>query len=231
MLFCERFPRRQTLSDTFTKVTGRTESTLDQAVADLQSTSSTASSVTAIPGDVTQEGDVFHLFQTIQQEFGRCDVLVNNAGAARGGPPADLTLQDFQYVLNVNVTGPFLCARHALKMMNEGGRIINIGSLSAKSPRPHSLPYTTSKFALLGMTQALALDARQQGVAVSIIHPGNVRTNLLSEEEAALRDKTEGFIQPEDVADCVAQMCRMPLTANVLEMTVLPTRQPFQGRG
>jgi NAD(P)-dependent dehydrogenase (short-subunit alcohol dehydrogenase family) len=183
--------------------------------------------------DVTQEDSVTQMFLDLDQQCGGIDLLVNNAGVAVGGETENLSREDFSWVLNVNVIGPFLCSREALKRMKkkQRGRIINIGSISAMSPRPHSAPYTTSKFALQGLTQSLALDARPYNVAVGIIHPGNVLSALIRPEEAARREEEEGFLQPDDVANCVLTMASLPYSANVLEMTVMPTRQPLVGRG
>ena len=154
-------------------------------------------------------------------------------GTMAPGPTVDLTADDMQRVLSVNVIGPFLCAREAMKRMmkKDGGRIINIGSISSSSPRPDSATYTTSKFAIQGLSQSLALDGRNYNIAVGSIHPGNVVSELLSPEVIAEREATEGFIQPEDVANCVLTMAGLPYSANVLDLTVIPTRQPFVGRG
>ena len=144
-----------------------------------------------------------------------------------------LTAADFEKVMSVNVIGPFLCSREAVKRMKAGqagGRIVNIGSLSAISPRPDSAPYTTSKFALLGLTQSLAVDCRAHNIAVGIIHPGNVISELLTEEMVKERED-EGFMVADHVADGVVQMASMPCSTNILEMTILPTRQPMVGRG
>jgi NAD(P)-dependent dehydrogenase (short-subunit alcohol dehydrogenase family) len=136
-------------------------------------------------------------------------------------------------VLSVNVLGPFLCAREAMKRMKTAGsgRIINISSISSMSPRPHSVTYTTSKHALQGLSRSLALDGRPYGIAVGAIHPGNVVSELLDPKVIAEREATEGFIQPEDVAACVLTMASLPYSANILDLTVLPTKQPFVGRG
>merc|ERR1719162_641187 len=142
-------------------------------------------------------------------------------------------------VLGVNVVGAFVCAREAMKRMKQKdnsdgggrGRIINIGSISAFSPRPNSTAYTTSKFAITGLTKSLALDGREHGIAVGTIHPGNVVSELLSPEDVEVRGRTEGFLRPEDVAQCVLTMVQLPYTANVLELTVIPTTQPLVGRG
>jgi len=154
-------------------------------------------------------------------------------GIQAPGAATDLSGSAMEKVLQVNVLGPFLCAREAMNQMmtTGGGRILQIGSLSATSPRPNSVAYTTSKFALEGLTKSLALEGRCHKIAVGIIHPGNVVSALLSKEEIALRSEEEGFLLPEDVARCVLTMANLPYSANVLEMTVLPTRQPFVGRG
>jgi NAD(P)-dependent dehydrogenase (short-subunit alcohol dehydrogenase family) len=193
-----------------------------------------SSRIECIACDVTQEESVVALFRTIENLNKRVDILINNAGINVPGATIDLSADDFNRVMLVYVTGPFLCAREAMKRMIEEkreGRIINIGSLSASSPRPDSCPYSTSKFALLGLTRSLALDGRAHGITAGIIHPGNVRSELLSDEVIQEREQAEGFIDPQDIANCVVAMLKLPLSASVLEMTVLPSRQPFVGRG
>jgi NAD(P)-dependent dehydrogenase (short-subunit alcohol dehydrogenase family) len=126
--------------------------------------------------DVTREEQVYRLFDKVQGTYGRLDILVNNAGVAAHKPIEDITLGYWQEVLDVNLTAAFLCSREAIKVMKgqvpQGGRIINIGSVSAKTPRPDSLPYTATKFALQGMTHQLTMDGRKYGVVASILHPG-----------------------------------------------------------
>jgi len=197
--------------------------------------------VHVIVSDVAKEDSVLELFSQIDTLCsGRVDLLVNNAGINVKGATQDLKASDMEKVLGVNVVGAFLCAREAMKRMannnakeikDGGGRIINIGSISATSPRPDSAAYTTSKFALQGLTQSLALDGRSKGVSVGIIHPGNVVSDLLSPEDVEVRGRTEGFLHAEDVAQCVLTMAALPHSANVLELTVIPTTQPFLGRG
>lgn len=184
--------------------------------------------------DVSIEADVVALFQSIEKDHSiEKLLLVNNAGTFVPGSTVDTSGKDFDLVMQVNVTGAFLCAREALKRMipNQGGRIINIGSISAIAPRPNSCSYTTSKFALLGMTKSLALDARPHNVAVGIIHPGNVRSALWPPDAVSNAETKEGFQSARDVAQCVLAMATLPYSVNVLEMTVLPTRQPLIGRG
>lgn len=216
-------------------IIGRNLDRLQQAAASIKTDVPSASPVKCIPCDVTVEENVVDLFKAIKSTHDNngIDLLVNNAGTAVDGATVNLSAHDFERVMRVNVTGPFLCAREAMKQMiqrGNGGRIINIGSLSAISPRPHSAPYTTSKFALAGLSQSLALDGRPYNIAVGIIHPGNVESELLSEETIAER-QLEGFLKPKQVADSVVAMANMPPSANVLEMTIMPTPQPLVGRG
>lgn len=225
-------------------ITGRNLQRLQEAAADLTDSNSSsdnddpnnssAGTLKTYVGDVCKEADVCDLFDIAIKTHGGVDLLINNAGTAIPGKITDLSVQDFDKVMQVNVTGPFICAREAIKRMKargKGGRIINIGSISAQSPRPDGAPYTTSKFALLGLTYSLALDCREHDIAVGIIHPGNVMSGLLTPEIIAERERTEGFMEAEDVASCVLTMSSLPYHANVLEMTVIPTKQPLIGRG
>lgn len=216
-------------------ITGRSQERLDAAVTDLKSgNNANHGDIHAFRGDVLNEDDVSHMVQEAERLHGSLDLLINNAGTVIPGPTHEMSVEDFDYVMRVNVTGPFLCSKVAINTMKsrgKGGRIINIGSLSASSPRPNQAPYTTSKFALLGLTNSLALDCRQDNIAVGIIHPGNVMSNLLTPEEIESRGAVEGFITPEAVANSVRAMASLPYDANVLEMTILPTKQPFLGRG
>jgi len=210
----------------------RNETKLRQACESIQKQESvSASRIDYTVCDITDEASVVSMFE--QQPF--INILINNAGINPQGSATELSLEDFQKALQVNVAGPLLCSREAMKRMQKsipkGGRIINIGSLSAVSPRPNGCAYTTSKFALQGLTQSLALDGRPHGIAVGIIHPGNVESELLSEEVIRERRAGEGFLQADQIADCVLTMASLPPSANVLEMTVLPTKQPFVGRG
>jgi len=184
-----------------------------------------------VPVDVTAEDAVVGLFQQALEAFDRIDILVNNAGVSKGAPTDELSLEVWQQVIDVNLTAAFLCSREALKIMKtrRSGRIINIGSVSAKVPRVHSAAYTTSKFGLEGLTRSLALDAREFGIAVSILHPGNTATPIWTGREEMARQ--EGVMSPDDLARVAVTIAALPPEINLLESLVLPVSMPFVGRG
>ena len=194
-----------------------------------------AGSVVAIPTDVTDEEQMVSLFAKTMDRFGRLDILVSNAGAFDGAPIEDLTMEQWQRVLQVNVTGPFLGAREAFKIMKKqgGGRIINIGSISAQRPRHSSSPYSTSKYAVTGLTHSLALEGRDYGIAVSVLHPGNVMVERRADGKSATgRDEgVEPMIATDDMARAALLMATLPSDVNMLEAIVLPLGQDYLGRG
>jgi NAD(P)-dependent dehydrogenase (short-subunit alcohol dehydrogenase family) len=194
-----------------------------------------------VSADVTQPESVSQLFERTHQAFGRLDVLFNNAG--RGGPPVpleDVTFEQWQGVVSVNLTGMFLCTQAAFKLMRDqtprGGRIINNGSISAYTPRVSSAPYTATKHAVLGLTKSTALDGRKYDIACGQIDIGNAATDLTER-------MTRGMPQPdgsivaeprmdvEHVANSIVHMANLPLDANILVMTIMATKMPYVGRG
>ncbi len=195
----------------------------------------------AVPTDVSNPESVRALFAKIQEVFGRLDLLFNNAGVSSPPVPMeDLTYEQWTAVVAVNLTGAFLCAQEAIKIMKaqqpRGGRIINNGSISAHAPRPHSAPYTATKHAITGLTKCLSLDGRQYDIACGQIDIGNAATEL-SERMAQGVPQANGSTMPEPrfdvqhVADAVLYMASLPLDANVQFMTVMATKMPFVGRG
>lgn len=188
-------------------------------------------SVAVVPTDVTDEAGVVALFTQTIDRFGQLDILVNNAGVFDGGPLEEVSLQAWQHVLAVNLTGPFLCSREAIKIMKrqKSGRIINIGSISAQVPRLNSAPYTTSKHGLVGLTKATALEGRDYGVVVSCLHPGNVATERRAAGDDPADD--EPMMTPDELAAAVVTMAALPAHVNMLEAVVLPVTQQYLGRG
>jgi NAD(P)-dependent dehydrogenase (short-subunit alcohol dehydrogenase family) len=187
--------------------------------------------VLAMPTDVADEEQVQALFQAAMERFERLDLLVNNAGAFDGGPLDQLSLEAWQHVIDVNLTGPFLCTREALRIMKPrgGGRIINIGSISAQRVRPNAAPYGASKHGLWGLTQATALEGREYGVTCGCLHPGNVRVERRS--DSSRRSDEEPMMEVEDIAQAAVLMATLPASVNMLEAIVLPMGQLYVGRG
>ena len=184
-----------------------------------------------VPTDVTREEEVIRLFETTMREFGRVDVLVNNSGVFDGGPLEELSLETWRKVVDVNLTGPFLCSREAMKIMKRqgGGRIINIGSISAQMPRDNSLPYTTTKHGLVGMTKSTALEGRPFGVAASCLHPGNVLTERRAASDAPADE--EPMMSTDEVAKAALTMAALDPKVNMLQAILLPVDQLYVGRG
>lgn len=208
---------------------GRRKENLETVASNIVKSGGTA---LCVPTDISVESEVINLFEQATKRFGDIDILVNNAGVAANGAFDALTLEKWLGVLSVNLTGAFLCSREAFKKMKEkrSGRIINIGSTSAKVPRAQSAAYTTTKFGLEGLTRSLALDGREFGIAVSIVHPGNTESQIWGDFENEIREK-EGLMAGSDLARVVLLMASLPSDINILESLVLPLSMPFLGRG
>ena len=194
-----------------------------------------------VPSDVADPASVNALFSRTREAFGRLDVLFNNAGI--GAPPVpldELPIETWRQVVDVNLTGVFLCCREAMRLMKaqepKGGRIINNGSLSAHMPRPLSAPYTATKHAITGLTRSIALDGRGQRIACSQIDIGNAATPM-TEPMAQGARQPDGSVRPEPrmdvahVASAVLMMANLPLESNVLFLTIKATEMPYEGRG
>lgn len=184
----------------------------------------------AIPTDVTDEQAVDALFRAAVDRFGRVDVLVNNAGIADSTAADELALSRWREVMDINLTAAFLCARSAIPIMKRQGhgRIINVGSISSRVPRPHSPAYTASKWGLDGLTRALAIDLRDHNIAVSIMHPGIVATELAPNLAALDADFAAS---PKDIAEVIVHMADIPDHLNFYEALVVQNKLPFLGRG
>jgi NAD(P)-dependent dehydrogenase (short-subunit alcohol dehydrogenase family) len=217
---------------------GRRRSQLEQTAA---LANASGGQILPLPSDVTKPHDVRSLFERVEQEFGRLDVLFNNAGISAPGVPFDeLSYEDWNAVINVNLTGAFLCAQQAIRLMKKqnpgGGRIINNGSLSSRVPRPNSAPYTASKHAISGLTKSISLDCRKYRIACSQIDIGNAATEMTERmADGVLQANGATMVEPRmdvrHVADAVVYMAGLPLDANVQFMTVMATNMPFIGRG
>ncbi|HLJ72267.1 MAG TPA: SDR family oxidoreductase [Roseiarcus sp.] len=193
------------------------------------------------PCDVGDPQAVKALFAKIAETFGRLDLLFNNAGAgAPGVPMEDLTYEQWKAVVDVNLTGAFLCAQGAISIMKsqtpKGGRIINNGSISAHAPRPNSAPYTATKHAITGLTKSIALDCRKYDIACGQIDIGNALTDMARKmtqgvPQADGRIAIEPTIDADEVGQAIAHMASLPLTTNIFTMTIMATKMPYVGRG
>jgi NAD(P)-dependent dehydrogenase (short-subunit alcohol dehydrogenase family) len=181
--------------------------------------------------DVTSEQAVDELFSRVNREFGKLDLLVNNAGAFDGGPLDTLSVEAWDKVINTNLRGPFLCTRAALRMMKplRSGRIINIGSIAAQRVRPNSAPYAASKHGLWGLTQATALEGREYGVTCGALHPGNVQVER--RQGSTKKEDDEPMMTAAEIAEVALLMASLPPHVEMLEAIVLPHQQVYVGRG
>jgi NAD(P)-dependent dehydrogenase (short-subunit alcohol dehydrogenase family) len=219
---------------------GRRKEPLDKVAAEITATGPQA---LAVPTDVGKRDDVLALFARTKSAFGRLDVLFNNAGiGAPAVPLEDLPFETWKQVVDVNLTGMFLCTQEAIKIMKSqsprGGRIINNGSISAHAPRPYSVAYTATKHAVTGLTKSTNLDCRQYDIGVGQVDIGNAATPMterMVQGEGVLQPDGSKKVEPRmdaaHVGDAVAYMAGLPLDANVLFMTVMATKMPFVGRG
>jgi len=210
--------------------------TADPAIADWP-----AESALVVPADVTSPPSVAALFEAVNRHWGRLDLLVNNAGLF--GPAAgidEIDLADWRQVVDTNLTGSFLCAQHAVRMMKAqsppGGRIINNGSISAHTPRPDSVAYTATKHAITGLTKSISLDGRAFGIACGQIDIGNAATELTERFSRGVRQANgtvaaEPTFDSRHVADAVLYMASLPLDTNVQFLTITATTMPYIGRG
>jgi NAD(P)-dependent dehydrogenase (short-subunit alcohol dehydrogenase family) len=195
----------------------------------------------AVPADVSNPESVRMLFQKTKEAFGRVDLLFNNAGVnAPGIPFEDLTYEQWKSVVDTNLTGMFLCAQEAFRMMKSqeprGGRIINNGSISAHAPRPDSAPYTATKHGVTGLTKSISLDGRKYDIACGQIDIGNALTELSARMASGVKQangerEPEPMIDVQHVGDAIVHMASLPIDVNIQFMTIMATKMPFIGRG
>ena len=206
---------------------GRRKDTLEKTAAE----SAAADRALVLAADITHDADVERVFSEVKRQFGRLDVLFNNAGmGAPAMPMEDLPIETFREVVNLNLVAMFMCSQHAIRIMKaqepKGGRIINNGSLSAHVPRPMSVAYTATKHAVTGLTKSISLDGRQNDIAASQIDIGNALTEL-----AAGMTSGEPMMDVKHAGEAVLQMANLPLDVNVQSMSIMATKMPFIGRG
>ncbi len=218
-------------------ITGRRIDVLEAAAQEL----SDVGQVAAIAADITRPDAVAALFSSVVERFGRLDLLVNNAGVnAPSKMIEDLTFEEWNTVVAANLTGAFLCTQAAIRQFKaqspQGGRIVNNGSISATTPRPNSAPYAATKHAITGLTKATSLDGRSFDIACGQIDIGNAASDMTQSMSKGVLQADGGYaaeptIDPRLIGEAVVYMAGLPLSANVLTMTVMANRMPFVGRG
>jgi len=206
----------------------RTVAGLEATAASVRSAGSEA---LVVPTDLRIESQIDHLFQKTTERFGRLDILVNNAGVFDGGPIDQLSTEAWDNVIGVNLRAAFLCTRAAFRIMKQqgGGRIINIGSISASRVRAGNAPYSSAKFGLVGLTHTTALEGREFNINCGILHPGNVQRDNQPADSATWGEEPK--MSPEEIAAAAAYMACQPPNVNVLELIQLPREQLYLGRG
>ena len=213
----------------------------EQALQETAAKAADGSRTLVVPTDVSDPASVRTLFEQTKQTFGRLDLLFNNAGInVPATPLEELKVEDWKRVVDINLTGPFLCTQEAFRLMKSqslmGGRIINNGSISAQVPRPNSAAYTASKHAVSGLTKSTALEGRKYNIACGQVDIGNAETEMAAKMKTGMLQAsgeitTEPTMDVQCVADAVLAMARLPLEANILFLTVMATKMPFVGRG
>ena len=206
-------------------IASRNRGRLEEAADELRSLGADVLVATA---DVGDEGQVVALFEQVVERFGRLDVLVNNSGIFERAAIVDMSYEAWRSVVDVNLSGAFLCTREAMRIMKPqgAGRIINIGSISAQVPRYDSAPYTATKHGLVGLTKSTALEGREHGIAACCLHPGNVESDMTTVVEGK-----EPMMTQEEIASVALTMAALPPHVNMLEVIVLPVDQEYLGRG
>ena len=216
---------------------GRRPEPLDEAIRGAKSGESSA---LAVPTDVADPESVHALFERTTSRFGRVDFLFNNAGVSGGGPIEDITFEQWKQVVDINLTGSFLCAQAAFRAMKSqsprGGRIVNNGSISAHAPRPNSTPYTATKHAITGLTKSISLDGRKYDIACGQIDIGNAATEMAARMAKGVPQANgsiavEPLMDVAHVASAIVYMAGLPLDANVQFLTIMARDMPFVGRG
>ena len=175
-----------------------------------------------IPCDVRDPEQCARLVQEAVDGFGRLDVLVNNAGVGHMRPVHEMSLEEWRDQIETNLGGVFYCSRAAVPDLRASGDgwIVNIGSLAGRNAFAGGAAYNASKFGLLGMSEAMMLDLRYEGIRVSIVMPGSVQTEFGGRSSS----EKDWALQAEDVASAVVHLIAFPDRALVSRVELRPTR-------
>ena len=200
-----------------------TARTLPEIVAVQEEILAANGQAVAIQADLTRDDDLHSLVQ----RCGPVNFLINNAGWGKRAPVVRARVDDWDQTFRLNLRAPMILAKELLPaMIKKGeGAVINIGSVSGKSGEANGAAYSASKFGLIGFTQSLYEEVREQGIKVSVILPGFVDTPMIPPVKHLDRGK---MIQADDVAQAVLFVLNAPATACPVEMTIRPQRTPYR---
>jgi 3-oxoacyl-[acyl-carrier protein] reductase len=209
-------------------VCGSRQKSVDDALALL----SPKGDVFGMVADVSKLDDVRNFVRAVKQRFGSIHILINNAGVGTFRSVADLTPEEWERTIGLNLTGVYYCCHEILPIFSQagGGDVINISSLAGRNTFAGGAVYNASKFGLNGFSEAMMLDHRNQGVRVTTIMPGSVNTEFGGGSRSDLTQDTKDTnawkIAPEDIAELVVAVLRMPRRTTIGQIEVRPSRPP-----
>jgi len=203
-------------------ITGRTEDSLQNTVNKLNE--QYPNKVIGCAGDVSKFSDMEKTVNKTVDKWGGIDVLIANAGVGHFAKIQDMTSEQWQETIDVNLTGVFNSVKASLNPLTESkGYIITIASLAGTNFFAKGAAYNASKFGLVGMTQAIMMDLRSEDIKCSTIMPGSVSTHFNGNEPS---DKDAWKIQPEDIGQIVIDLLKMPARTLPSKVEVRPTKPP-----
>jgi NADP-dependent 3-hydroxy acid dehydrogenase YdfG len=172
--------------------------------------------------DVTDQQQVEEIVQEVLRRYGRIDFLINNAGTDHTLSITELTIEQWNQVIGVNLTGAFICTRAVFPTMrdNGSGHIINISSTAGKRGWPNAAAYCASKFGLFGFTQALIAEGRTCGIKATLVAPGGMRTHFFDRLEE--KPDLEKLNDPANVANTIVFILSQPAESNIGEIIITP---------
>lgn len=208
-------------------ICGTRQKTVDDAVSALSARGEVCGQmVFGQVADIAKPDHVKRLIAAVMERFGRIDILVNNAGVAAFRSTASLPPEDWEKMIGLNLSGVYYCCHEVLPIFLAagGGDVINIGSLAGKNAFAGGAGYNASKFGLIGLSEAMMLDHRDNGVRVSCIMPGSVDTQFGGVSGSGAASKGDWKIAPSDIADVVANLLIMPRRTTISRVEIRPSR-------
>lgn len=208
-------------------ITARTDATLSKADKELQP-SVKGGALLGVRADVRKPDDVERAMKDTIARFGGLDILVNNAGVGVFRTVADMSIDEWHQIIDTNLSGVFYCTRAALPHLRArgGGWVINISSLAGKNSFPEAAAYCASKAGLNAFSEALMQEVRHDGIRVSYVMPGSVKTGFGGHAATGSEDWK---LTPEDIAEVVTDLIAHPARSLPSRVEIRPARPPKKG--